>query len=445
VKTGTLDWQKTGELSSAEGVYSLGKGLDGSLYAGTFCAEEDSLFIGRVFKSTDGGVSWTNTGELQNAVWVSSFLHTSGAIYAGALCIEDTLLVGRVFKSVDGGATWIATSGLEDVGGKAWWVSSIMQSSDGALYAGTLPGRVFKSVDGGTTWDTLGMVGEGTWLVHSLLQTTDEALYAGVQGDEDTLVVGKVFKSTDSGVTWDSTGNLQGATDVTSLLQTSDGAIYVGAVCWDPPDPRTFGRVFKSINGGTTWTKIGEFKETAGVHSLLQSAGDTLFAGTGRYKGVLDVGRVFKSPDGGATWINMGELEETEVVYTLIQASNGNIYAGTGPNGDVFRYSPVGISEKAQQKAENYHLSQNIPNPAKTRTQIEYQIPNGAPVFVSLKIYSISGNLVRTLMASEKDAGLYRVAWDGHDDNGNKVTAGVYFYRLEAGEYKAMKKMVILR
>ncbi|MGB9742883.1 MAG: FlgD immunoglobulin-like domain containing protein [bacterium] len=50
--------------------------------------------------------------------------------------------------------------------------------------------------------------------------------------------------------------------------------------------------------------------------------------------------------------------------------------------------------------------------------------------------------LVRQLKASAEKPGFYRVIWDGRDDKGNKVPNGIYFYRLSAGEFKAIKKMV---
>jgi len=89
-----------------------------------------------------------------------------------------------------------------------------------------------------------------------------------------------------------------------------------------------------------------------------------------------------------------------------------------------------------------YALHQNHPNPFNTETVIKYQLPK--PGKVSLKIYNSIGQQIRTLVEEIKQAGEYEIHWDGIDENGSKVSSGIYIYRLQAGEFVSIKKMLFL-
>ncbi|MCH7760074.1 T9SS type A sorting domain-containing protein, partial [candidate division TA06 bacterium] len=90
-----------------------------------------------------------------------------------------------------------------------------------------------------------------------------------------------------------------------------------------------------------------------------------------------------------------------------------------------------------------YTLSQNIPNPMGKVTVILYQLPNDS--HVSLKIYNILGQVVKTLINGQEKAGFYSVPWEGKDDTGRNMTSGIYFYTFQAGDFKQTKKLVLLR
>jgi len=90
-----------------------------------------------------------------------------------------------------------------------------------------------------------------------------------------------------------------------------------------------------------------------------------------------------------------------------------------------------------------FGLSQNFPNPFNPTTNIEYQIPKS--VDEELVIYDIFGRKVRTLVDREQPAGYYSITWNGRDDFGREVGAGIYLYRLRAGNFVDVRKMVRLR
>jgi hypothetical protein len=95
---------------------------------------------------------------------------------------------------------------------------------------------------------------------------------------------------------------------------------------------------------------------------------------------------------------------------------------------------------------DKFALSQNYPNPfdtgaAKPKTEIVYTIPTA--VAVKLAVYNILGHEVALLVNSWQTPGVKKVAWDGRDRQGKRVAAGVYFYRLQAGDFVARQKMVL--
>jgi hypothetical protein len=91
------------------------------------------------------------------------------------------------------------------------------------------------------------------------------------------------------------------------------------------------------------------------------------------------------------------------------------------------------------------YLEQNIPNPFNPVTTIGFQVPDGAPRRVSLVVYDVTGAHVKTLSDGHVASGRYSRRWDGTDDHGNKVSTGVYFYRLEMPGFTDTRKMVLLK
>jgi len=91
----------------------------------------------------------------------------------------------------------------------------------------------------------------------------------------------------------------------------------------------------------------------------------------------------------------------------------------------------------------DFSLLQNSPNPFNSKTVIRYQLPRNGTAKIS--IFNLLGQKVRTLMDERKPMGYYTVCWDGKDDNGRTMASGIYFYKMKAGEFTDIKKMVLLK
>ncbi|MEN3038369.1 MAG: FlgD immunoglobulin-like domain containing protein [Candidatus Kryptonium sp.] len=92
---------------------------------------------------------------------------------------------------------------------------------------------------------------------------------------------------------------------------------------------------------------------------------------------------------------------------------------------------------------KKFELYQNYPNPFNPSTSISFDLPEDA--FVTLKIYNIIGQEIRTLVNEFKNAGRYTVVWDGKDNSGKVAPSGIYFYRIAAGNFSKTLKMVLTK
>ena len=91
----------------------------------------------------------------------------------------------------------------------------------------------------------------------------------------------------------------------------------------------------------------------------------------------------------------------------------------------------------------HYTLSQNYPNPFNPVTTITYELPQES--YISLEVYNMKGQQVTSLASKGQEAGKYTVQWDGTDLNGNKVSSGIYLYKLKTSDYTNIRKMVLMK
>ncbi len=137
-----------------------------------------------------------------------------------------------------------------------------------------------------------------------------------------------------------------------------------------------------------------------------------------------------------------------DIMNSTILQKDGKIIAGgysAFNNKIVFalaRYNSFKITgienQVSQEIPSSFLLEQNYPNPFNPSTNIKFVIPKSS--FVNLKVYDILGREIATLVNEEKTAGNYKVTFDAKN-----LASGIYFYRLKAGNYLSVKKMILLR
>ncbi len=112
------------------------------------------------------------------------------------------------------------------------------------------------------------------------------------------------------------------------------------------------------------------------------------------------------------------------------------VATGVAPSG-------TGVEEHEPEKPRIGYLHQNTPNPFGLQTAVTFSLRKSGDVV--LAIYNIQGRLIRTLAEGPHSAGDHEVTWDGKDDLGADVAAGMYLYRLAIGEFEEARKMILVR
>ncbi len=115
---------------------------------------------------------------------------------------------------------------------------------------------------------------------------------------------------------------------------------------------------------------------------------------------------------------------------------------------DIFMLTPSmpgggGHSDIPKATQFRWALGQNMPNPVASMTEIRFEVARSSDI--SIKVYNAMGQLVRTLRDGRVQPGRYSVQWDGTNASGEKVSSGVYFYKMDADKFQATKKMLIVK
>ena len=180
--------------------------------------------------------------------------------------------------------------------------------------------------------------------------------------------------------------------------------------------------------------------------------------GTGVWTGtqleIVAIGSVDNCAFGGSQlpgWVDGNPLKIK--VYRpslhLEYAATATYSAGTGTFGDLFMaVSEIDLGEVLANDdvllgPDSYTLNQNYPNPFNPSTDISFDA--GVSGEISLVIYDILGNKVKTLVSGFMTPGNYVVSWDGTDNNGNNVSSGIYVYTLITSGQTISKRMLLVK
>jgi hypothetical protein len=108
-----------------------------------------------------------------------------------------------------------------------------------------------------------------------------------------------------------------------------------------------------------------------------------------------------------------------------------------------FEQTMVGFHEDLVILPKKIYLYQNYPNPFNPVTTLRYDLPEDA--LVNITIYDMMGREVKTLVNATQDAGFKSIIWNATNNQGNPVSAGMYLYQIQAGEFVQTRKMLLLK
>ena len=164
-----------------------------------------------------------------------------------------------------------------------------------------------------------------------------------------------------------------------------------------------------------------------------------------RTQGQIDSNKCRKYPAQFSSTTGLRALWHFDSTYTDSISSYNGTPTSASVGFDTVSFPPpgancnlVGITPVISEVPKEYVLQQNYPNPFNPSTTIRFAIPKGE--FVEIKLYDLLGREVATLVSDPFEAGTYAVDFDA-----SKLASGVYFYRIEAGEFKDVKKMLLVK
>jgi hypothetical protein len=234
-------------------------------------------------------------------------------------------------------------------------------------------------------------------------------------------------------------------------------------------DTLYYNRIAKTVGDPdyfTEWTLASSFDD------ISASPGDSGLLGMGNF-----------SADGSYAWdegnrellhtftfiVYMEDGDTTEVCFDTSSYGPGNVNKLEFTRVDAINYKPrhfmplcfkvygdtvegglppsgvrwiEGTTEE-EAKPTSFLLSQNYPNPFNPTTNFKFTLPQAC--HVKIEIFNILGQKVKTLVDEDMRSGVYLADWDGKDQRGAEASSGIYFYRIRAGEFSDIKRMVLLK
>jgi uncharacterized repeat protein (TIGR01451 family) len=320
---GTWTPRTSAQDTQAVGALALAPSNDNIVYMGSGEAalSGDSYYGDGFYRSTDGGLTWSHvsttfTGQAVSAIVVDPtdpqhvFASTARGRGGNHRTTKPTDTAYGVYESTDGGVHWTLDKGTHDELHGA--TDLVMDPQDkNVLFASFWGDAIYKSTDGGDTWNTA-MTGlpAGNFLeggtrfalgISHPAGDADATLYTGFDwfDTSDTYHTARVFKSTDGGASWTQTGTGTGTNSIANYCGTQ--CFYDNEVRPDPTNPNTVyalgsygynnspqsGGVYRSTDGGATWKNLG-YDLHPDFHAFAFQANDTSHIAIGNDGGLWE-------------------------------------------------------------------------------------------------------------------------------------------------------------
>ncbi len=383
-----VTWTPAGTFPAGEMVWTINNDQNNKMLVGTLG--------GKIFRTDDDGMTWNRINSDMSVTYIWSVACIPGKMFAAT---EKGL-----YSTANNGASW----SLSAFAGKD--VRAITVDKSGVLFAGTWGYGISKSTDNGSTWtDVTNNLSASA--VHTIAVNAQNELFAGTFGSG-------VEKSTDHGATW--TKLPVGYNFVWSLAIAPDNSIYAG----------TYGNgAYRSKNNGQSFVRSNNLSSQFIYGISVSPDGGSVYLCTWS-------SGVFVSTDFGSNWSSMG-MVGYGASSAYFNPSAKALYVGTG-DGKVYKGVANVSGIKDNSKQLTFQLAQNFPNPFNPSTTISYSIAEDANV--KLELYSVTGQLVKTLLSQPQARGSYSVTFSAEN-----LSSGMYIYRLTAGTNVQVKKLVLLK
>jgi photosystem II stability/assembly factor-like uncharacterized protein len=367
---------------------------------------------GTVLLTTNGGNSWTTKTSPNPSIT----LRNIWGIDANNALVTGSGTTAYVYKTTDGGSTWAQV--FSQLNGYINAISNTGWTNSFIMFGNPVGGRwsIWRSNNDGTTWDSTGLylpqVGSETGKPNSLMVLRDNTCGYSWFGTNTDWIYSSLCVNSFS---QQNTGN------------TSSSAIWFNSITTGMVGD--YGWMRLTTNSGVTWNPL-----TNPVDDL---KGGICGSGTNWWVAGNN-GVIYFSSNNGSVWNNQYSASGSFNHITKARNNNNNIWA-VRSNGGISKFTgSIGIQNISTEIPSSYSLFQNYPNPFNPTTNIRYQITNSK--LVILKIFDILGKEVETLVNEKQSPGTYEVDW-----NASQYPSGVYFYKLQSGDFVDTKRMILVK
>lgn len=385
---------------------------------------------GKVYKTTDGGDSWSMLFNPNNiylrCIGFSDSLHG----YIGTLGkFQDLNPSPVMYKTTNGGITWDSiTFGNNRPGGlcgisvlNSNYIFSCGRVNNPNDYE---PPYFVKTTNGGINWITQNMGSLAFELIDCKFFTPDSGF---VIGSANTTYAGLIFFTSNGGTNWVERYRGDGS-PYDGLWKLTFPSRLVGYASINGSIRTDSIFCVKTTNGGLNWVKLGypvpsgfNSNSTQGIGFLNDNIGWT---GDGNY--------CYKTTNGGLSWAS----DNFAINLNRIRFLNDTIGYAAGYRIYKFTTEPIGIQPISTEVPKQFSLEQNYPNPFNPATNISFAINETG--FTNLVIYDVLGKEVTSLVNELLKPGTYSVTWDA-----SGYPSGIYFYKLVVNSFKESKKMIL--
>ena len=229
------------------------------------------------------------------------------------------------------------------------------------------------------------------------------------------------------------------------ILLDNSHLILSNSIIWDnSPNPIYFREWIDPYNpDDSTLITIMHSDIQGGEEGIMTNANGVVYWESGNIDSdPLFIGNTNYHLQEGSPCIDAGTALFVWKGDTLINMSETD-YIGLAPDMGAYEYGALSIGSGSKVVPKSFKLHQNFPNPFNPITTLRYDLPSNA--LVTLSIYDMLGREIIQLVSDNQQAGFKSIQWDATDSMGRPVSAGVYLYQINAGEFVQTKKMVLLK
>ncbi|MCX6163447.1 MAG: T9SS type A sorting domain-containing protein [Ignavibacteriae bacterium] len=347
---------------------------------------------------TTNGIDWNYSINGMTDLKIISMTLSGNIVFSGS----ET---GGVYRSMDNGINWTPVN----TGLTSFEIHTIC-SNAGIVYAGNNTG-VFMTSDNGSNWTKISTSAVGS-TIFAVTAYDNKVIATSASG---------AFITTNGGTNWNNI--TYGTAGYIYCLTSFNNAVYAGSSSQG---------VYKTTNDGLNWIHLNSGLPSGKAVRGIFCENEKIYAA------VYNSGGIYFFISTGSSWFPANEGLTQLTCYNVILYKN-YMYAGTTTG--IFRRLKsefVSITKIDKRIPGEYRLYNNYPNPFNPLTIIKFQIKE--PGFVTLKVYDLLGKEITTLVNENQITGTYVVNW-----NASNYPSGVYFYRIQAGDFIKVMRMVLIK